>query len=128
MSKFEPKSPKGSVPNGQSLFVMRYAIRWFKCKLKPPKKVCLDKTQPVNLEDLGPAARSRYDTGRIGRAGTSPDPVPNPPIVLKTTVTARHGPAIPIKVRAESRAGMTGIPTRALARSLFIRRGAWLPS
>ena len=26
------------------------------------KKVHLDKTQPVNLEDLGPAARSRYDT------------------------------------------------------------------
>ena len=26
------------------------------------KKVRLDKTQPVNLEDLGPAARSRYDT------------------------------------------------------------------
>ena len=38
MSKFEPKSPKGSVPNGQSLFAMRDAIRWFKCKLKPPKK------------------------------------------------------------------------------------------
>ena len=28
------------------------------------KKVRLDKTQPVNLEDLGPAARSRYDTTR----------------------------------------------------------------
>ena len=29
------------------------------------KKVCLDKTKPANLEDLGPAARSRYDmTGR----------------------------------------------------------------
>ena len=26
------------------------------------KNVCLDKTQHVNLEDLGPAARSRYDT------------------------------------------------------------------
>ena len=26
------------------------------------KKVCLDKVTPVNLEDLGPAARSRYDT------------------------------------------------------------------
>ena len=26
------------------------------------KKVRLDKTQPMNLEDLGPAARSRYDT------------------------------------------------------------------
>ena len=38
MSKFDPKSPKGSVPNGQSKFLMRYAIRWFKCKLKPPKK------------------------------------------------------------------------------------------
>ena len=32
------------------------------------KKVRLDKTQPVNLEDLGPAARSRYDTTRQSRA------------------------------------------------------------
>ena len=31
------KSPKRSVPKGQSQFAMRYAIRWFKCKLKPPK-------------------------------------------------------------------------------------------
>ena len=38
MSKFEPKSPKGSVPNGQSQFAVRGPIRWFKCKLKPPKK------------------------------------------------------------------------------------------
>ena len=37
MSKFDPKSPKGSVPNVQSKFPNRYAIRWFKCKLKPPK-------------------------------------------------------------------------------------------
>ena len=37
MSKFDPKIPKGSVPNGQSKFANRYAIRWFKCKLKPPK-------------------------------------------------------------------------------------------
>ena len=36
MSKFDPKSPKGSVPNGQSKFLMRYAIRRFKCKLKAP--------------------------------------------------------------------------------------------
>ena len=29
------------------------------------KKVCLDKAKPVNLKDMGPAARSRYDmTGR----------------------------------------------------------------
>ena len=26
------------------------------------KKVCLDKAKPANLEDLGPAARSRYNT------------------------------------------------------------------
>ena len=37
MSKFDPKSPKGSVPDGQLLFAMCDAIRWFKCKLKPPK-------------------------------------------------------------------------------------------
>ena len=27
------------VPNGQLKFLMRYAIRWFKCKLKPPKNL-----------------------------------------------------------------------------------------
>ena len=32
------------------------------------KKVCLDKATPVNLEDLGPAARSRYDTTGQSRA------------------------------------------------------------
>ena len=37
VSKFDPKSPKGSVPNVQSKFLTRDAIRWFKCKLKPPK-------------------------------------------------------------------------------------------
>ena len=34
--KFDPKSPKGSVPNVQSKFLTCDAIRWFKCKLKPP--------------------------------------------------------------------------------------------
>ena len=43
MSKFEPKSPKGSVPNDQSSIVMCYAIKWFKCKLKPPKKQMIQK-------------------------------------------------------------------------------------
>ena len=42
MSKFEPKSPKGSVPNGQSLFAMHDAIWWFKCKLKPPNNTGAD--------------------------------------------------------------------------------------
>ena len=32
------------------------------------KKVCLDKAKPVNLEDLGPAARSRYNTTGQDRA------------------------------------------------------------
>ena len=43
VSKFEPKSPKGSVPNGQSWFAARDAIRWFKCKLKPPNNLRLNK-------------------------------------------------------------------------------------
>ena len=34
MSKFDQKSPKECVPNGYK--VSHYAIRWFKCKLKPP--------------------------------------------------------------------------------------------
>ena len=44
------------------------------------KKVRLDKAQPVNLEDLGPAARSRYDTTGQDRActGTSPGPRTEP--------------------------------------------------
>ena len=37
VSKLDPKIPKGSVPNGQSQIANRYAIRWFNCKLKPPK-------------------------------------------------------------------------------------------
>ena len=32
------------------------------------KRVCLDKAKPANFEDLGPAARSRYDTTRQDRA------------------------------------------------------------
>ena len=32
------------------------------------KKVCLDKAKPANFEDLGPAARSRYDTTGRDRA------------------------------------------------------------
>ena len=32
------------------------------------KKVCLDKAKPANLEDLGPATRSRYDTTGWDRA------------------------------------------------------------
>ena len=38
MSKFDKKSPKGSVPNCQLQIANRYDNRWFKCKLKPPKK------------------------------------------------------------------------------------------
>ena len=37
MSKFDKKSPKGSVPNWRLQICNHYAIRWFKCKLKPPK-------------------------------------------------------------------------------------------
>ena len=34
----------GSVPNSQYEISTRYGIRWFKCKLKPPKN-------PVRKED-----------------------------------------------------------------------------
>ena len=37
MSKFDKKSPKGSVPNWRLQICNRYDNRWFKCKLKPPK-------------------------------------------------------------------------------------------
>ena len=38
MSKFDKIIPKGSVPNCQLQIANRYDNRWFKCKLKPPKK------------------------------------------------------------------------------------------
>ena len=37
-SKFDKKIPMGSVPNCRKEIPNRYGIRWFKCKLKPPKK------------------------------------------------------------------------------------------
>ena len=40
------------------------------------KKVRLDKAKPANLEDLGPAARSRYDTTGRDRAQTGQIPTP----------------------------------------------------
>ena len=36
-SKFDQKIPMGSVPNCRKEIPNRYGIRWFKCKLKPPK-------------------------------------------------------------------------------------------
>ena len=36
-SKFDKKIPMGSVPNCQKEIANTYGIRWFKCKLKPPK-------------------------------------------------------------------------------------------
>ena len=37
-SKFDKNIPMGSVPNCQKEILNCHAIRWFKCKLKPPKK------------------------------------------------------------------------------------------
>ena len=42
-SKFEKRIPMGSVPNEQKEILMRDPIRWFKCKLKPPKNDFLKK-------------------------------------------------------------------------------------
>ena len=36
-TKFDKKMSMGSVPNCQKEIANRYGIRWFKCKLKPPK-------------------------------------------------------------------------------------------
>ena len=36
-SKFDQKIPMGSVPNCRKEIADHYPIRWFKCKLKPPK-------------------------------------------------------------------------------------------
>ena len=38
-SKFDKKIQMGSVPNCWKEIPVRDAIRWFKCKLKPPKKI-----------------------------------------------------------------------------------------
>ena len=37
-SKFDKKIPMRSVPNCRKEIPARHAIRWFKCKLKPPKQ------------------------------------------------------------------------------------------
>ena len=36
-SKFDKRIPMGSVPNCQKEIAMHDPIKWFKCKLKPPK-------------------------------------------------------------------------------------------
>ena len=41
-SKFDKKIPMGSVPNCWKEIPVRHAIRWFKCKLKPPKNEIID--------------------------------------------------------------------------------------
>ena len=40
-TKFHKKMSMGSVPNCQKEIANRYGIRWFKCKLKPPKNLDL---------------------------------------------------------------------------------------
>ena len=40
-TKFDKKIPMGSVPNCRKEIANCYGIRWFKCKLKPPKKLNL---------------------------------------------------------------------------------------
>ena len=45
------------------------------------KKVCLDKATPVNLENLGPAARSKYNT--TGHSRTRQGQVPTPYRILQ---------------------------------------------
>ena len=37
-TKFDKEMSMGSVPNCRKEIANRYGIRWFKCKLKPPKK------------------------------------------------------------------------------------------
>ena len=39
-TKFDKEMSMGSVPNCPKKIANRYGIRWFKCKLKPPKNVC----------------------------------------------------------------------------------------
>ena len=88
------------------------------------RKVRSDKVKPANLEELGPAARSRYNM--TGRDRTNLDPVPNPLVTLKMiTITASHVLAILIK----GQAGTTGIPARAPTKSQLGRKTrAWLSS
>ena len=45
-TKFDKEMSMGSVPNCQKEIANCYGIRWFKCKLKPPKKVELSDSKP----------------------------------------------------------------------------------
>ena len=72
MSKFDPKSPKESVPNGQSKFLMRYAIRWFKFTLKPPKNPTWSFKSTLNVSlNFGPMLGSTDTMNLSACAGTS---------------------------------------------------------
>ena len=56
----------GSVPNCQKEILTHYAIRWFKCKLKLPKKVMLPDW--LNMTHaLGPAYNEHFDAKKIAR-------------------------------------------------------------
>ena len=48
-TKFDKEMSMGSVPNCQKEIANRYGIRWFKCKLKPPK----NKSQKFTDQDPG---------------------------------------------------------------------------
>ena len=64
MSKFDQKIPIGSVPNGRSQIANRCAIRWFKCKLKPPKK---DEDDELDLSFAGLAKQMRLHLNKTQR-------------------------------------------------------------
>ena len=49
IAKFDKKIPMGSVPNCKKEIPAHHAIRWFKCKLKPPKN---NKTTAMSSEML----------------------------------------------------------------------------
>ena len=70
-SKFDKKIPMGRVPNCRKEIPMCHAIRWFKCKLKPPNKKPFRKSNNSILLRI-PLWPRKLDTTRnaVGRQAT----------------------------------------------------------
>ena len=64
MSKFDKKSSKGSVPNWRLQICNRYAIRWFKCKLKPPKNSKRKCSDEMDQDDVNIGKKSKVISNR----------------------------------------------------------------
>ena len=99
------------------------------------RKVCLDKAKLTNFEDLGPTARSRYDTTRRDRVPwDKSQPCTESSVCSKddhrhSKPCSGHSDRGPSHSDLKGLADTTGIPTRAPTKSQLGRKTrAWLPS